>query len=273
MSLRACVIGHPVMHSKSPLIHGYWMGKYKVKGSYEALDVLPGELKEVVQRLVAEKYNGFNVTLPHKEEMFGLCDEIDPAAKLIGAVNTIIVVGKKLRGMNTDVFGFIENIKAAKTGLKFQGSTCVILGAGGAARAAVAALVGEGAKSIKIVNRTPEKTEKIIKDFARKTITAVDWAERNAVLRDADLFVNTTSLGMAGQPPLEISLNNLPEKTVVCDIVYAPLETALIQVARARGNQVVPGIGMLLQQARPAFKAWTGILPAITPELEKMVSQ
>lgn len=269
--MRACVIGNPVSHSKSPLIHRYWLEKYKIPGTYDALAVAPENLEAEVEKLVSQNYSGFNVTIPHKEKIIALCDERDESAKKIGAVNTVVIKDKKLRGLNTDAFGFIENIKTAQPGLKLEGAAALILGAGGAARAAVSGLLDADVQRILIANRTREKAEDIAADFSTNKIEVIDWNARETALGDIDLLANTTALGMKGQPELEISLGNLRGNAAVCDIVYAPLETALLRAAKEKGNKIIPGIGMLLHQARPAFQAWTGTMPEVTPELEKRV--
>lgn len=269
--MRAAVIGHPVSHSKSPLIHNYWIRQYGLEGSYEAIDVSCEKLESEARRLIAEGYNGFNVTVPHKENILALCDAVDETAKMIGAVNTVVIKDKKLRGTNTDAFGFLENLKAARPGFDLSGKKAVILGAGGAARAALAGLLGENIGSVTIANRTAQKSEKILEHFKDKRIKAVPWERREAALEGAGLLINTTSLGMKSMNPLEISLEKLPPEALVCDIVYNPLKTGLLKAASARGNKTVTGIGMLLHQARPAFRAWTGIMPEVTRELEDLV--
>lgn len=266
--IKAAVIGHPVAHSKSPLIHNHWIEQYRLAGRYNAIDIPPEQLANGIDRLIGEGYAGFNFTIPHKERACDLCDELDEAARLIGAVNTMRIEGGRRIGMNTDAFGFITNIKAARPGFVFTGGTALVLGAGGAARAVIHGLLEEGAAKILLTNRTRGKAEMLA---TAPQIEIFDWEDRHDRLGEADLLINTTSLGMSGQPALDLSLALLPKKALVTDIVYAPLQTDLLKKAEIQGNQTVTGIGMLLHQARPAFQAWFGIMPDVTPVLEKLV--
>lgn len=268
--MKAGVIGHPIAHSKSPLIHQYWMKENNIIGSYEAIDIAPDDLSEGVKRLIDEGYNGFNVTVPHKTNILSLCDDIDDSARNISAVNTVVIKDGKLFGMNTDAAGFILNLEQEIPRISFKGKTISVLGAGGAARAIIYGLVSAGAAKINLSNRTLSAAEQL-KQMAPDIIQVIDWEQRSELARDTDLLVNTTSLGMSGKPPLEMDLGLLSTEAVVTDIVYAPLMTDLLKEAQERGNQVVTGIGMLLHQARPAFKAWTGVLPEVTEELQKRV--
>lgn len=264
------VIGHPIGHSKSPLIHNHWIEQYGLSGSYEAIDIPPADLATELPRLVEQGYTGFNLTIPHKELALNLCDEIDNMARAIGAVNTIAVRGGRVIGINTDAFGFIENIKQNAPDFDFTRGKAVVLGAGGAAKAAIYGLLQRGADDIVVLNRTKEKAEALTKMNPAR-ITALDWGRRNDALAEANLLVNTTSLGMAGQPVLDINLFALPQTALVNDIVYSPLMTLLLEDAQARGNPVVTGIGMLLHQARPAFQKWFGILPDVDEALIQKV--
>jgi shikimate dehydrogenase len=266
--IKAGVIGHPIGHSKSPLIHNYWIKKYGLSGSYEAIDIAPEDLADGLKRLVDKGYSGFNFTIPHKELVVALCDEVDAHAQAIGAVNTVAVRDGKLLGMNTDGFGFIQNINAHGPAFDYGAGPAVVLGAGGAARAVIEGLLHAGAGEIILTNRTRSKAEALADD-AR--ITVVDWDARSDVLDGAGMLVNTTALGMAGQLALEIDVSALPQEALVTDIVYAPLDTNLLQNARAYGCVTVSGIGMLLHQARPAFEAWFGVLPAVDSALDEMV--
>lgn len=267
--MKAAVIGHPIAHSKSPLIHNYWMNEHKIKGTYETIDIAPHDLKEKISDLIDQGFDGFNVTVPHKQNVMTLCDDIDHVAKKIGAVNTVVIKDKKLFGTNTDAFGFIENIKS-QSDFDFNQKTAMILGAGGAARAVLYGLVSEGVSEIKITNRTQAKAEELAALYPDIT-QVVDWADRSQAIDNIDFLVNTTSLGMQGKPALEMSLESLPSAAPVTDIVYAPLMTGLLENASQRGNEVITGIGMLLHQARPAFEAWTDILPEVTTALEDIV--
>ena len=271
--IKACVIGHPVSHSKSPLIHNYWIKTYGLNGSYEAIDAAPENLKSEIRRLTDEGYQGFNVTVPHKEAILELCDKVDLGAQNIGAVNTVVIQNGALRGMNTDGFGFLHNIWDANPKFYFEEKTAVILGAGGATRAIVSALIGEYIGQIILLNRTRARAETIREEMGCMSdlIVVEDWDHRVELLARADLLINTTSLGMQGQPPLDLDLKALPSHALVNDIVYAPLQTDLLRSAQERGNPTVTGIGMLIHQARPAFKEWFGLLPDVTDELKKLV--
>lgn len=269
MIKRAAVIGHPIAHSKSPLIHNYWLQKYNIPGNYEALDIAPENLESAVHSLAQDGYIGFNVTIPHKERIFALCDELDAQARAIKAVNTVVIKNGKLHGTNTDIFGFAENIRAVMPDFNFIKGPAVLLGAGGAARAVIYSLLQEGAPEIRLLNRTREKAENLSREFS--DISIADWDDRMEILSGANLLINATSMGMNGQPPLDLDLSVLPKDALVNDIVYAPLITPLLKAAESRGNPIVTGIGMLLHQARPAFKAWYGIMPDVDEALEKLV--
>lgn len=267
--VKACVIGFPVSHSKSPLIHQHWIQKYGLSGNYDAKEVSPDALGASIENLVREGYSGFNVTLPHKQAMVTLCDVVDDTARAIGAVNTVVIQEGQRRGTNTDAFGYIENLKSHKIALD-KTKPAIVLGAGGAARAIVYGLLQDGFESILITNRTYEKAQELVAMNPKK-IKALSWDAREDALAGAGLLVNTTALGMTGKDPLLLNLSLLPKTAVVSDIVYAPLMTELLQSAQRRGNSVVTGIGMLLHQARPAFAAWFGVLPEVDEVLEKKV--
>ncbi len=274
---RAAVIGHPVSHSKSPAIHNYWIKKYgldvKCGAEYGALDVSPENLEREIARLKRENYAGFNVTVPHKEKIMAFA-EPDSLARAIGAVNTVINENGVLKGTNTDAFGFIENIAAARPGFDFAAGPAVVLGAGGAARAVVYALLKEGAPEVRLANRTRARARDLAEAGLAgdsKKLRVHDWDERSKILAGANLLVNATSMGMKGQPALEMDLSALPETAPVNDIVYAPLLTDLLRAAGDRGNPVITGIGMLLHQAQPAFKAWFGVMPEVDEDLQNLV--
>lgn len=268
--IKTGVIGHPISHSKSPLIHRYWIEKYRLSGSYEAIDLPPEALKQGVVDLFDQGYSGFNVTVPHKIAVMDVCDALSDHAQAIGAVNTMYVREGRIHGENTDGFGFIENIKAcAPEDCDFRGKA-VVLGAGGAALAVVHALIHAGMGEVVILNRTRAKAEAICEKFGGKPI-AGDWAVRDELLRHADLIVNTTALGMAGQPPLDVDLKHVQPGCLVSDIVYAPLMTDLLKQAQDRGLPIVTGIGMLLHQARPGFELWHGVMPQVDDALEALV--
>ena len=270
MTVKTAVIGHPIGHSKSPVIHKYWIDKHGLDGTYEALDIPCETLKNGIQNLVDEGYAGFNVTLPHKTAIMEYCDEIDDIATAIGAVNTVTIKDGKLHGTNTDAFGFLENIKQNARNFDFKAGKAVIIGAGGAAKAVLHALLEEGVQNIVITNRTPEKANALLAQNPYG-IKVIPWDERGTAVVKANLVVNTTSLGMSGQPPLEIDLGGINDDALVTDIVYTPLETDFLKQAKDAGLQTVTGIGMLLHQARPGFELWHGILPDVSEELETKV--
>lgn len=268
---RAGVMGWPVAQSRSPVLHGFWLEQYKIDGSYELLPVPPDVLERELRALPARGFAGCNLTIPHKERALALLDRLDGAARRIGAVNTVIVARDgALEGRNTDAFGFHASLAAAMPGWNPAGGPAVILGAGGGARAVAAALVDHGAPEVRLLNRHRPRAEALAAALGGP-ITVLNWAQRAAALAGAALLINTTSLGMTGQPPLDIILDDLPRAALVNDIVYVPLETPLLAAARARGNPVVDGLGMLLHQARPGFAAWFGVEPEVTPALRARV--
>lgn len=269
----AGVMGWPVSHSRSPRLHNYWIREYGLDGAYVPLPVRPEDFDRAVRALPALGFAGSNVTVPHKEAAFRAMDECDGLARRLGAVNTI-VVGEDgaLLGRNSDVFGFAEALSARAPDWDAKSGPAVVLGAGGAARAILAALQDLAAPEIRLVNRTPERARGLAAEFG-DPITAVPWDERDAALDGAALLVNTTTLGMTGQGPLEIRLDALPVDAVVNDIVYVPLETPLLARAAARGNVAVDGLEMLLQQARPGFEAWFGRDPAVTDSVRSFLRE
>ncbi|MDP6428332.1 MAG: shikimate dehydrogenase [Rhodospirillales bacterium] len=262
----AGVMGWPIGHSLSPRIHGYWLETLGIDGAYVPLAVAPENLADALRALPKLGFAGVNITIPHKQTALAALDHVDDLARRIGAVNTVTVgAGGTLAGSNTDAFGFIENLRAGAPRLEFGGAPVVILGAGGAARGVAVALIDAGAADIRLLNRTRARAEALAGDLGG--IEILDWRERADALDGAALLVNTTSLGMTGAAALDLSLEKLPSSAVVNDIVYAPLQTPLLAAARARGNEVVDGLGMLLHQARPAFAAWFGAEPEVTPGL------
>lgn len=269
---KAGVMGWPVAHSLSPRLHGYWLKKYGIAGSYEPLAVPPGDLEKALKSLAQQGFSGVNLTVPHKEVALKIVDRLDPAARHIGAVNTIVVnADGTLEGRNTDAYGFAQNLHASR----FKGTShpAVVLGAGGAARAVIVALLDMGLSEIRVINRSRERAEKLVRELSGDAgkLTSHIWADLDHALKNAGLIVNATSLGMKGQPPLDIALDALSRDAVVADIVYAPLLTSLLQKARARGHATVDGLGMLLHQARPTFKAFFGYDPEVTEELRQFV--
>jgi shikimate dehydrogenase len=273
--VKAGIIGYPAAHSLSPLIHGYWMDKYGIKGSYEIVRTKPEELAATVARLGAEGYTGASVTIPHKQEVMKLCGALEESAVQIGAVNTLVFDKKagKLRGFNTDAFGFCESLRESAADFDFTRAPALVLGAGGASRAVVYGLLSLGVPEVRIVNRTRQNAEALARAFPR--IAVHNWEEREYAAKGCGLVVNTTALGMAGNPELafDFSAADLAKNAAICDIVYKPLFTELLLAAQARGYKIVTGIGMLLHQARPAFKAWCGIMPEVTGELRKLAGE
>ena len=266
----AGVMGWPVSHSRSPRLHGFWLERHAIDGAYVPLAVPPGRIETALRALPVLGFRGANLTVPHKEAAPAICDELDPLARRIGAVNTIVVGDDgRLIGSNTDAYGLIENLRR-NSGWRSGNDAVVVLGAGGAARAACVALIDAGAASVRIVNRTQLRAE-ILAEELGAGIAAVDWQDRNDALDGAALLVNTTTLGMTGAPPLDIDLSALPKSAIVYDIVYVPLETPLLAAARARGNPVVDGLGMLLYQAQPGFEAWFGVRPDVDEDLRRFV--
>ncbi len=267
----AGVMGWPVAHSRSPAIHTHWIRHYGLNGSYVLLPVQPERIGDAVRGLRALGFAGCNITIPHKVAAMPLMDRIDPLAARIGAINTVVVEADgRLCGYNTDAFGFIQSLLDAQPGWRADAGPVTVLGAGGASRAILVALAERGAKEIRLCNRSGDKAQALAQEFGAP-VTAVPWAQRHEALADVALLVNTTSLGMKGQDPLELSLDRLPKHALVSDIIYVPLETPLLAAARQRGNPTVNGLGMLLNQARPAFQHWFGVMPELTPELRRMI--
>jgi shikimate dehydrogenase len=267
---RAGVVGWPIEHSRSPTIHRYWLKELGLPGSYEKFAVRPGEVREFAAKIGKDGFAGANVTAPHKEAAFEACDRRTDVAEALGAVNTLWRQDGQLWGDNTDVAGFLANLDEATPGWAERGKLAVVIGAGGAARAIIFALISHGFDRVVIVNRTQARAEALAAHFGGST-TAVPWADLATELRKADLLVNASTLGMIGQPALAIELSALPKHAVVTDAVYVPLRTPLIEAASARGLRVAEGLGMLLHQAAPAFARWFGRRPAVTPALRALV--
>lgn len=267
----AGIMDWPVAHSRSPLIHNHWIKKYGLTGAYVQLPVAPGKLDIAIPGLAALGFRGCNITLPHKVDALQLMDEVDANARRMGAMNTIVVrPDGSLKGFNNDGFGYIQSLLDAKPDWRADAGPITVLGAGGAARAVVLSLADRGAKEIRLLNRSPEKAQALADEFGAP-VKALPWSERHAALADVALLVNTTSQGMHGQPDLDLKLDALPRHALVSDVIYVPLETPLLIAARQRGNPTVNGLGMLLNQARPAFHAWFGVMPEITPELRQAI--
>jgi shikimate dehydrogenase len=264
---KAGVIGWPVSHSLSPRLHGYWLKQYNIAGSYDALAVEPDNLQQALRDLPGKGFRGVNLTVPHKEKALSIMSRLNDAAQRIGAVNTVIVQKDgTLEGRNTDAYGFTQNLLSG--GVSVKGKLVLVLGAGGGARAVIVALQDMGAGEIRLANRTKEKADKLAKEFNVKSLS---WNDAPSSMKDTGLLVNTTSLGMKGQPSLEIALDTLPLEAAVNDIVYAPLMTDLLKQAQQRGHKTVDGLGMLLHQARPAFAAFFGKDPEVTTDLRRHI--
>ncbi|MCB2108040.1 MAG: shikimate dehydrogenase [Rhodobacteraceae bacterium] len=267
----AGVMGWPVGHSKSPALHNYWLSTHGIDGVYVPMAVEPARLADALQGLPALGFSGCNLTVPHKEAALKMVDRVTPEAERIGAINTVFVgQDSKLTGTNTDGFGFLANLKSAVPGLDPAGVKALVLGAGGAARAVCAALLDAGCRKVVIANRNQERATTLAGVLGGNA-EAIAWDERHAALADTGLLINATSLGMTGQPALDIAIARLPRTGVVYDLVYAPLETPLLAAARAGGWKAVDGLGMLLYQAQAGFAGWFGVTPEITPELRAYV--
>ena len=270
----AGIMGWPVAHSRSPALHGFWLRQYDIDGAYVPLPVRPDDVEAALRALPVLGFRGCNLTMPHKKAALAVADRVAPLARRIGAVNTVVVLPDgSLEASNTDVFGFRENLRQCVPDWQPAAGPAVVLGAGGSAPAVVAALGDAGVAEIRLVNRTVAHAEALARDLATAAtaITVRPWSERARLLDGAGLLVNTTSLGMAGQPPLDIDLSLLPGTAPVADLVYVPLETPLLAAAGRRGHPVVDGLGMLLHQARPGFEAWFGMAVEVTPELRAAV--
>lgn len=266
----AFVVGWPVAHSRSPLIHGHWLKVYGLPGRYDRQAVSPEEFRQFIDGFAESGLTGANITVPHKEAAFRLVSRATPAAAAVQAVNTIWLEDGETVGDNTDVYGFLANLDEHAPGWDSLGGKAMVLGAGGAARAVLKGLLDRGFRVIRVANRTMEKAQALGEAFG-PAIRPVPWEQRSATLDGCALLVNTTSLGMVGAPSLDIDLAGLPDDAVVSDIVYVPLQTPLLQAARARGLTIVDGLGMLLHQAVPGFERWFGVRPEVTAELRDLI--
>jgi shikimate dehydrogenase len=269
---RACVIGWPVAHSRSPVIHRYWLKLYGLDGAYEMEAVRPEEIEDFLKGLGKRGYAGANVTLPHKEAALAAAARPDQAATAIGAANTLWLDAKGLlHASNTDAYGFMTHLAAEAPDWNKDSRPVMVLGAGGAARAILHGLLEAGAAKILLANRTEGRAKALAQGFGSR-VSVVPWEDRNKTLAGCGLLVDATSLGMTGKPPLDLDLSALPKDATVADIVYSPLETPLLAAAKARGNRIVDGLGMLLHQAVPGFERWFGVRPLVTPELRAHVA-
>jgi shikimate dehydrogenase len=266
------VMGWPVMHSRSPRLHNYWLGRYGLVGAYVPLAIHAEGLRAALRALPALGFSGCNLTIPHKEAALEIVDEVDPPARRIGAINCVVVrPDGSLFGRNHDGWGYIESIIEAAPDWRADAGPIVVLGAGGGARAVVVGLADRGAEEIRVVNRSFDRARELERTIGGP-VRAIDWANRTDALGGAAMLVNTTSQGMVGQGALDIPLDRLPKSALVSDIIYVPEETPLLAAARARGNRTINGFGMLLHQARPAFRDWFGVMPEVTPELRAMIA-
>jgi shikimate dehydrogenase len=271
--LLAGVMGWPVMHSRSPMLHNYWFRQHGLAGSYVPLAIRPEGLAAALRALHPLGFAGCNLTIPHKQEAITIVDAVDALSKAIGAISCVVVgPDGSLSGTNNDCYGFIHNLRQSQPGWRADAGPIAVIGAGGGSRAVCYGLAQEGAKEIRLINRTITRAKGIADAFGGP-IRALPWEERHDALDGAAMVVNTTSCGMVGQPALDIKLDRLPKTALAADIIYIPLETPFLAAARSRGNRTVNGLGMLLHQGRPAWKAWFGIEPEVTAELRAMVEK
>jgi shikimate dehydrogenase len=271
--LMAGVMGWPVMHSRSPMLHNYWFARHGVAGTYVPLAVRPEGLAAALRALHPLGFSGVNLTIPHKQQAMSIVDEVDKVARSIGAISCVTVrADGSLAGTNNDCFGFIDNIRREQPGWRADAGPIAVIGAGGGSRAVCYGLLQEGAREIRLVNRTFARARAIADEFGG-AIEPLAWERRHDALDGVAMAVNTTSQGMVGNPPLDVRLDRLPAGALVADIIYIPLETPFLAAARARGNRTVNGLGMLLSQGRPAWKAWFGLEPEVTPELRAMIEK
>jgi len=263
------VVGWPVRHSRSPVIHGHWIEQYRLDAVYRREEIAPKAFADFLAHLSERGYVGANITIPHKEQALAM-SEPDDRAKAVGAANTLWYDRGRLLSTNTDVEGFTANLDACVPGWEKRAGEAVVLGAGGSARAIIYGLIERGIDKINVVNRTPERAQALQALFG-PAVQPAHWAALPHLFGRTGLLVNTTSLGMTGQPPLPIDLDPLPRHAVVADLVYAPLETPLLAAARARGLATADGLGMLLYQAVRGFQMWFGVRPEVTPQLRALV--
>jgi shikimate dehydrogenase len=267
---RACVIGWPIEHSRSPLIHGYWLKQYGIDGSYTKVAVRPERVEAFLRSLEVEGLAGCNVTVPHKEAAYAIANEREASARAVQAANTLWLEGGKLYAANTDTYGFMTHLDDAAPGWNAHDGPVSILGAGGAARAIVHGFLEAGVGEVRVFNRTPERAVRLAETFGAR-VKVFDWAQRSEASRHASVLVNTTAAGLKGEGSLGMEFEGFDARCVVADIVYVPLETELLVAARARGLRTVDGLGMLLHQAVPGFEKWFGVRPQVTDELRALI--
>ena len=271
--LLACVMGWPISHSRSPLLHNYWLRKYDLAGTYVPLAIRPEGLAAALRALAPLNFAGCNLTLPLKQHAMTIVDEVDATARRIGAISCVIVrPNGTLAGINNDWYGFVHMLKQEQPDWRADAGPVAVLGAGGGSRAVCHGLLEEGAREIRLLNRTPARAEAIAREFGGP-IKVLPWERRNDALEGVTMAVNTTSQGMTGQPALDIALDKLPKTALAADIIYTPLETPFLAAARARGNRTINGLGMLLHQGRPAWQRWFGIEPEVTLELRHLLER
>ena len=270
---RAFVVGHPIAHSRSPLIHAHWLERYRLPGTYERIDVPPEGLAGFLRSFAGQGFAGGNVTIPHKEAAFSGVDRRTARAERLRAVNTLWVEDGAIWGDNTDILGFVAHLdQSLGRGWERGVETALVIGAGGAARAVAAGLLDRAVARVLIANRTPEKSRDLAADLADPRVVPLPFGAIPDAVAGAGLVVNTTSLGMAGQPPLDLDLAGAGDRTVVADVVYVPLTTPLLAAAAGRGLRTVDGLGMLLHQAAPGFARWFGVTPEVTPALRDIIA-
>jgi shikimate dehydrogenase len=267
---RACVIGWPITHSRSPLIHGYWLHRYGIDGSYTKEAVKPEDLESFLQALRARGFEGCNVTLPHKEAAYKSASIREPSAVAVGAANTLWFESDRLACANTDTYGFMANLEISAPDWKKRPGAVVVLGAGGSARAVVYGFLDAGKKDVRVFNRSLERAREIAMHFGER-VTAWPWHARNDHVPEASVIINATTLGMNGKGSPEIEFSTARRDAIAADLVYVPLETEFLKSARTRGLTPVDGLGMLLHQAVPGFEKWFGVRPEVTPELYNLI--
>ena len=271
--LMAGVMGWPVLHSRSPLMHNYWMAQQGLAGTYVFLEIKPGDLEAALRAMHPLGFYGCNLTIPHKLDAMTIVDEVDDVARKIGAISCVVVrEDGSLFGTNNDWLGFIGNLKQQQPAWRADAGPVAVIGAGGGGRAVCYALLQQGATEIRLINRTSEKAAAIAGDFGGP-IQVLPWADRHDALDGVAMAVNVTSQGMVGEPALDLRLDRLSQSALAADIIYTPLESAFLAAARERGNRTINGLGMLLHQGPPAWKMWFDVEPTVTAELRERMEQ